>query len=72
MLVDIYARAMLNATRHADLPQRPLPAPALRRIKQPSILRRIFAALFRSARQAATEKKIPSADLCAPNPNGCI
>lgn len=72
MLVDIYARAMLHATRHADLPQRPLPEPAPRGMKHPGNLRRIFAALTRSARQTATEKKNSSANLCAPNPNGCM
>lgn len=72
MLVDIYARAMLHATRHADLPQRPLPEPAPRGMKHPSALRRALAALFRSWQTNAAEKKSPSADLCASNPNGCM
>lgn len=72
MLVDIYARAMLNATRHSDLPQCPLSAPSPRGIKPASATGRPLTALFRFWRPPTSEKKNPSADLCAPNPNGCI
>jgi hypothetical protein len=60
MLVDIYARSMLNATRHSDLPVRPLPAPARRsRLSLSGMLR--FLKIRVGARQANKRRNLPHA-----------
>ncbi|MCG7627117.1 hypothetical protein MHM88_04820 [Epibacterium sp. MM17-32] len=55
MLVDIYARTLLNATRHGDLPQRPLPQPYRAPRRRLGALRRLISALWaRRPQPAAT------------------
>lgn len=47
MLVDIYARSMMHATRHSDLPQRPLPEPYALPPRRPGKLRQMISAFLR-------------------------
>ncbi|MFY1712193.1 hypothetical protein [Tritonibacter mobilis] len=51
MLVNIYARTMLNATRHSDLPQRPLPVTYRSPKVRPGIWRRIVTALIKARKE---------------------
>jgi hypothetical protein len=60
MLVDIYARSMLNATRHSDLPARPLPAPTRQsRLSLRGMLR--FLKIRVGARQTNDKGSLPHA-----------
>lgn len=72
MLVDIYARTMLNATRHADLPLRPLPAPYVLPPRKPGRLRRAISALTQAVGHLRARMTTASASgACGPAPQPC-
>ncbi|NIZ13228.1 hypothetical protein [Phaeobacter sp. HF9A] len=58
MLNDIYARSMLTATRHCDVPQRPLPSAYRKPRQRPSLLRQ----LLRHLAAASAKGKISLAE----------
>ncbi len=66
MLVDIYARTMLNATRHSDLPQRPLPEAYSTPPAAPGLLRRVWRRLTALRSPLVTPPKP-----CEPMPAPC-
>jgi len=65
MLVDIYARAMLTATRHGDLPQRPLPEAFRAPPRRPGLLRRALRGLA-ALRAGLISAEKPGSQLPAP------
>ncbi|KUP91172.1 hypothetical protein [Tritonibacter horizontis] len=52
MLVDIFARTMLHATSHSDLPVRPLPQPYQAPPRRPGVLGRMIRSLAQSRLRA--------------------